>query len=71
MFEMFTDDMVCSLGFQDKTQSRRESPGGPVTKISPSNAEGVGSIPGWGSKIPHASQSKQPEQKQRVLQQIQ
>ena len=45
--------------------------GGPVTKTSPSNAEGVGSIPGWGPKIPHASQPKQPEQKQRVLQQIQ
>ena len=23
-------------------------------KTLPSNAEGVGSIPGWGAKIPHA-----------------
>ena len=31
-------------------------PGGPVVKTSPSNAEGMGSIPGQGAKIPHASQ---------------
>ena len=30
-------------------------PGGPVVKPSPSNARGVGSIPGQGVKIPHAS----------------
>ena len=34
-------------------------PGGPLDKASPSNAGGVGSIPGWGAKkIPHASWSK-------------
>ena len=33
-------------------------PGGPVVKSSPSNAEGVGSIPGWGAKIPRASWPK-------------
>ena len=26
----------------------RDFPGGPVVKTSPSNAEGVGPIPGWG-----------------------
>ena len=31
-------------------------PGGPVVKASPSNAGGVGSIPGQGVKIPYASQ---------------
>ena len=31
------------------------SPGGLVIKISPSNSGGVGSIPGWGVKIPYAS----------------
>ena len=36
----------------------REFPGGPVVKTSPSNAGGVGSIPGWEAKIPHASQPK-------------
>ena len=30
-------------------------PGGPVVKTLPSNAGGVGSIPGRGAKIPHAS----------------
>ena len=29
-------------------------PGGPVVKNPPSNAGDVGSIPGWGTKIPHA-----------------
>lgn len=28
--------------------------GGPTVKTSPSNAEGVGSVPPWGTKIPHA-----------------
>ena len=32
----------------------REFPGGPVVKTPPSNAGGLGSIPGWGTKIPHA-----------------
>ena len=30
-------------------------PGGLVVETSPSNAGYVGSIPGWGAKIPHAS----------------
>jgi len=29
--------------------------GGPVVKTSLFNAEGVGLIPGWGTKIPYAS----------------
>ena len=29
-------------------------PSGPVVKTLPSNAGGVGLIPGWGAKIPHA-----------------
>ena len=29
--------------------------GGPVVKNPPSNAGDVGSIPGWGTKIPHAT----------------
>ena len=32
----------------------RDFPGGPVVKTSPSNSGGVGSIPGWGTKIPRA-----------------
>jgi len=33
-------------------------PGGPVVKTLPSNAQGVGSIPAWEAKIPHALQPK-------------
>ena len=33
-------------------------PGGPVIKTSPSNAGGVGWIPGWGAKIPYTLQPK-------------
>ena len=40
-------------------------PGGPVVKTSPSNAEGAGSIPGWGAKIPHASGQKNPKNKKQ------
>ena len=29
-------------------------PGGPVIKNLPCNAGDAGSIPGWGTKIPHA-----------------
>ena len=38
--------------------AERDFPGGPLVKTSPSNAGGVGSIPGQGAKIPHASQPK-------------
>ena len=30
-------------------------PGGPVVKNLPSNAGDTGSIPGWGTKIPHTA----------------
>ena len=33
-------------------------PGGPVVKTSPSNAEAMGSMPGWAAKIPHATGPK-------------
>ena len=41
-----------------KNKELRNFPGGLVGKNSPSSAGGVGSIPGWGAKIPHASQPK-------------
>ena len=44
---------------------------GPVAKTSPSNAEGIGSIPGQGAKTPHASWPKKPKHNTEViLQQI-
>ena len=40
-------------------------PGGPVVESSPSSAAGVGSIPGRGAKIPHASWAKEQNIKQK------
>ena len=36
----------------------RDFPGDPVAKNPPSNAEGVGSIPGSGTKIRHATRTQ-------------
>ena len=36
----------------------RGFPGGAVVENLPANAGGVGSVPGWGAKIPHASRQK-------------
>ena len=36
----------------------RDFHGSPLVKTSLSNAGGVGSIPGWGAKIPHALRLK-------------
>ena len=33
----------------------RDFPGGPAVKNPPSNAGDTGLIPGWGTKIPHAT----------------
>ena len=46
------------------TSKCRNFLGDPVVKTLPSNAGGVGSIPGWGAKIPHALWLKKPEHKQ-------
>ena len=35
-------------------------PGGPVVKNSPCNAGDSGLIPGWGTKVPHASEKLSP-----------
>ena len=43
----------------------RDFPSGPVVKTSPSNAGGVGSIPGWGAKIPHTPGPKNQNIKQK------
>ena len=45
----------------------RDFPGGPVVKTSPSNAGSVGSIPGLGAKIPHASWPKKPKHKTEAI----
>ena len=43
----------------------RAFPGSPAVRTLPSNAGGAGSIPGWGAKIPHASQPKNQNIKQK------
>ena len=43
----------------------RDFPGGPVIKTLPSSAGGAGSIPGQGTKIPHALRSKNGNTKQK------
>ena len=35
-------------------------PGGPVVKNSPLNARDAGSVPGWGTKTPHALEQLNP-----------
>ena len=42
-------------------------PGGPVDKTLPSNAVGVGSIPGQEAKIPHASRPKKQYKTEAML----
>ena len=44
---------------------RRDFPGSRVFKTSLSNAEDVGSIPGWGAKIPYALWPKNQNVKQK------
>ena len=44
---------------------RRDYPGGPVVKTSPSKAEGEGFIPGGVAKIPNASRPKNQNIKQK------
>ena len=39
-------------------------PGGPVVKTLPSGARGAGSIPAWGTKIPHGLWPKNQNKKQ-------
>ena len=42
-----------------------EFPGGPVVKNTRFNAGDMGLIPGWGTKISHASQARNQSMKQK------
>ena len=44
--------------FRNMIQDFRDFPDDTMVKNPPSNAEGMGSIPGWGAKIPHAMMQK-------------
>ena len=55
---------------KETTQERnrkgfRDFPGGPVVKTF--NAGGMGLIPSWRAKIPHALQSKKPKHKTETI----
>ena len=45
----------------------RDIPGGPVVKTLPSNAGSKGSIPGQGTKIPHALWPKSQNKTEAIL----
>ena len=57
--------VVPTIPRTDKNGSLWDFPGSPVVKTSPSNAGGVGSIPGQGAKIPHALWPKNQNIKQK------
>ena len=46
-------DLLCQCT-QPSRVMERYFPDGPVVKTLPSNVGSVGSMPGWGVKIPHA-----------------
>ena len=45
---------VCQIVVKFKNGAERDFPSGPMVKNTSSNAGDLGSIPGWGTKIPHA-----------------
>ena len=57
IFPSFSPMDLCSL---TNLKNKRNFPGGPVVKNPPSNAGDVGSIPGPGTKIPHATEQLSP-----------
>ena len=44
------------LGTQARLRFSRDFPDGPVVKNPPCKAGDMGSIPGWGTKMPHAEE---------------
>ena len=56
--------MLCA-GNDPAKEQRGDFPGGPVVKTLPSNAGGVGLIPGQRNKLPHASWPKNQNIKQK------
>ena len=53
-FDDLPNKLVCFHRVCDENYQIRDFPSGPVIKTWPSNAGGAGSIPGQGTKIPHA-----------------
>ena len=48
-------------------KDHQDFPRSPVVKILPSKAGAVGWIPGWGTKIPHASTASKPKPKTKAI----
>ena len=52
----------------NKEKIQGDFPAGPLVKTWPSNAGGVGSVPGWEAKIPHACEhAKRTKHKTRSI----
>ena len=51
-------NLLIKLQSPGKKPAFWDFPDSPVVKTSPSNTEGIGSVPGQGAKILHASQPK-------------
>ena len=58
LYTLSLHNVMCHLYF--KKARRRDFPGGPALKNSPGNGEDMGSIPGEGTKILHASKQLSP-----------
>ena len=64
--EIIVEDKILRQQSYDKRSIlSQDFPGGPVVKTLPSNAGGVGSVPGGRAKISHASQTKTQNIKQK------
>ena len=51
---MLFENILPTVELHSNLESR-DFPGGPVVENQPSSAGDIGSIPGWGTKIPHAA----------------
>ena len=52
--------VLCGKLKKKKINGPRTPPGGPVVKNLPHNAGDTGLIPGWATKIPHATEQLSP-----------
>ena len=62
----FFGDPNCSNSHCLPNWQQEAFPGGPVVKNPPFNAGHTGSVPGWGTKIPHAVQPNKQTEKPAV-----
>ena len=51
--------------FTSRTVLSWDFPGGPVVKICIPSAGDMGSVPGWGTEIPHGKKKKKKEKKKK------